>query len=479
MEKVAWSLILSTFVVLGRVPPTLAQHEAHHPTASSERSTNMGSGHALAPGDLKTDPIGVLMRRMALQGSGTSLQPESSPMWMWMRDSGPWLWRIHGQALLSWNGATGPRGYGEVSLPNWAMIMGSRVLGPGILDLRAMASLDPLTTPPGGTPQLFQTGETFRGLPLIDRQHPHDLFMELAGLYTLPLATGTSLFLYGGPVGEPALGPNAYMHRASAADNAMVPISHHLQDSTHITMGVLSAGLQWNRWQLEGSWFRGREPDENRWDLDLGALDSYSGRLSYAPSPNWTMQVSSGYLSNPEALKPGDLIRSTASLHYNRPLSFGNWANALVWGQNRKLAERPPEITNSLLLESSLDWAERNHAYGRYELVDKEGLVAGVPGETEVIHRLHAFTIGAIRDLSLEPVVIGVGADITLYAKPTDLDPVYGSAPISYRAFIRVRPPLMRHRTHQAVHEGRHPPVQRRSPGFPVDPAALRMHRES
>lgn len=439
---------LTAFALLGSPMAASAQHE--HSSAPSMAAPPMPSALTLSPRDLETDPMGTLMRRMAIQGSGTSLQPESSPMWMWMRQADPWLWRIHGNAMLAWNGATGPRGYSEPSLPNWWMLMGSRVmqlgfLGLGIVDLRLMSSLDPFTTPPGGTPQLFQTGETFGGVPLVDRQHPHDLFMELAGQVTLPLAIGPSIFLYGGPVGEPALGPNAYMHRASAADNAMAPLSHHLQDSTHIAMGVVTAGLQWNVWQLEGSWFRGREPDEIRTNIDFGPLDSASARLSYAPHRNVTMQVSSGYLTNPEAREPGDLIRSTASLHYNRPLSFGNWASALVWGQNRKLGENPPRVDTSVLIESTVDWSERNHLYGRYERVDKEGLVAGVPGEHGPVYGIHAFTLGAIRDLRLEPVVLGIGGDLTLYAQPVALESVYGAPPVSARVFVRIRPPLMTH----------------------------------
>jgi hypothetical protein len=309
-----------------------------------------------------------------------------------------------------------------------------------------MGSLDPFMTPPGGTAQLFQTGETFGGVPLVDRQHPHDMFMELAGQYTRPLAPGTALYLYGGPVGEPALGPNAYMHRASAADNAMAPLSHHLQDSTHIAMGVLTAGVQWRRWQLEGSWFRGKEPDENRTNIDFGPLDSYSGRLSFAPTRNWIMQISSGYLTHPEEREPGDLIRSTASLHYNRPLPFGNWASALVWGQNQSLVESPPPVKTGLLLESALDWAEQNHLYGRYERVDKEGLVVGIPGEIGPISRIHALTLGVIRDLNQEPAVIGIGGDVTLYRLPRELDAAYGTMPLSFRVFVRIRPPRVSHR---------------------------------
>jgi hypothetical protein len=317
--------------------------------------------------DIQADPMGTLMRRMNQQGSGTSLQPDSSPMSMWQRED--WVWNFHGNTILSWNGATGPRGYGEASLANWWMAMGSRVLGLGIMDLRFMGSLEPATTPRGGTPQLFQTGETFGGKPLIDRQHPHDLFMELAGRYSIPWGNAT-LFLYGGPVGEPALGPNAYMHRSSAADNALAPLSHHIQDSTHISMGVLTGGVQWGRCQVESSLFRGREPDENRWNLDLGPLDSYSGRVSFTPSEDWAMQVSSGFLRQPEASEKGDLIRTTASIHYNHLVRGLNWANSLIWGRNLPLDSSQSPQTG-WLFETSWDANRWERLYGRLEIVDK------------------------------------------------------------------------------------------------------------
>lgn len=410
-----------------------AQHEGH-----GGRPSGVGLSH----GEQRADPTGVLMRRMRLQGSGTSLQPASSPMWARHGMSGDWAWSWHGNALGSWNGATGPRGYGEASLTNWGMAMGSRMWGPGILQLKAMASLDFLTTPPGGTPQLFQTGETYGGRPLIDRQHPHELFMELAARYDLAVSDRLSLFAYGGPVGEPALGPNTYMHRVSAADNGIAPLAHHLQDSTHIVMGVVTAGAQLDRWQLEGSIFRGREPDERRWAIELGALDSYSARLSYAPSADWVLQVSSGYLTQPETLVAGDAVRSTASLHYNRPFGWGNWATSLVWGQNREFAHAPPLLSNGYLLESAVE-IDRDQVYGRFEAVDKIGLLQNLPGQEhdESRHRIHALTIGAARGFGLGGLDLALGGDLTLHAQPAPLVSYYGASPVAYRVYVRLRPP--------------------------------------
>lgn len=401
-------------------------------------------GITLSPRAMKADPMGTLMRHMSLQGSGTSLQLASSPVWgqHWM--AGHWVWSWHGNAIGSWNGATGPRGYGEPSFTNWAMAMGSRVLGPGVLTLKTMGSFDFLTTPPGGTPQLFQTGETYGGRALIDRQHPHDLFMELALRYSLPITERFSLFAYGGPVGEPALGPNTYMHRVSAADNGMAPLGHHLQDSTHIAMGVLTAGAQYDRWQFEGSIFRGREPDEKRWDIEWGPLDSYSARLSYAPTPHWVMQVSSGFLRQPEALEPGDAVRSSVSIHHNRPLGWGNWSTSLVWGQNREFVYAPTLIRNGYLLESALNVGE-HQVYGRFESVDKTGLLRNVPGLAgdESVHRINALTLGGFRGFGIPGMDLGMGGDATLYAKPADLSAYYGEVPLAFRVYVRLRPPLM------------------------------------
>lgn len=428
-------LLLALLIVL---PGTAwAQHE-HHDTP---KSTQAGLGFSAE--EIQNDPQGILMNRMGQQGSGTTLQPLSTSMGMWSWEHSGWHWMLHGNALLSLNAATGLRGYASPSLANWWMVMGSRVMGPGIADLRFMGSLEPATTPSGGTPQLFQTGETFGGRPLIDRQHPHDLFMEISGRFSIPWQD-TTLFLYGGPVGEPALGPNAYMHRDSAADNALAPLAHHIQDSTHISMGVLTGGIQWKNWQAEGSVFRGREPDENRWNLDLGPLDSFSGRISFVPSDNWVMQVSSGFLHNPEPGEDTDLIRTTASIHFNHLLQGKSLATSLIWGHNAPLAASELPQTG-WLLESAWRATHRDTLYGRLELVDKLGLLANVPGQETTVPsaRVFALTLGGIHDFS--SLTFGLGGDVTLYSNPPELTPFYGENLLAARIFLRLRPPLESH----------------------------------
>jgi len=200
------------------------------------------------------------------------------------------------------------------------MPMAFRKVGPGTLQLRAMFSFEPFTFPPGGSPLLFQTGETYKGQGLIDRQHPHDLFMELSAQYTVPIGDRATWFAYLGYPGEPALGP-AFMHRASASENASAPLSHHLQDSTHISFGVFTSGFTYRWFKVEGSVFNGREPGENRYNFEAHPWNSRSARLSFAPNSDWSMQVSHGLLRDPEALEPGDVRRTTASVSYNEALA--------------------------------------------------------------------------------------------------------------------------------------------------------------
>lgn len=385
-----------------------------------------------------------LMQRARTLGSGTSLLPAASPMRMWAWRTSDWLWMAHGDLVGGFNQQGGPRGASAWAAENWAMLMGTRPLGPGLVDLRAMASLEAFTLPPGGTPQLFQTGESYQGRPLLDRQHPHDVAMELSGRYTWTPRASTSLFGYAALAGEPALGPTAFMHRPSAADDHWPPLAHHLQDSTHVTYGVLTAGLRQGPFQLEGSLFNGREPDENRVGFDLGALDSWSARLSWVPSPNWTAQVSHGRLKDPELLTPGDVERTTASAQHVMAFPGGFFSNALIWGQNREHHDGLV-VLQSYGAESQLDWAWRNHVYGRLELVDKAGL-ALTGGHDHDVHRVTALTLGGIRDIDASDAFdLGLGADATVYSLDAETRAVYGDNPFSFRVYLRLRPPTMAH----------------------------------
>lgn len=347
----------------------------------------------------------------------------------------------HGQLFLTYNQQGGPRGAGKLEAENWLMTMEERSFGRFHLTLRQMFSAEPLTTPHPGFPELFQTGETYHGAPLVDHQHPHDVFGELAAKLDVRLNDSLSWFVYGGPAGEPALGPVAFLHRPSAQENPAAPLGHHLQDSTHISYGVVTSGVKLGEaLQLEASAFNGREPDERRYNFDMAALDSWSARATLAIHPGFTGSYSYGHLVHPEALEPGDIDRQSASLIYNHRLELGYWATSLIWGRNHKRDEG--RNRNSYLLESTLNFAQKNYAYTRIELVDKDELFVG-PQEN---YRIAAFTFGGVRDLVHSGHgQVGLGADVTFYSKPAALDPAYGNNPVSFHVFLRLRPGAMDH----------------------------------
>jgi hypothetical protein len=378
-------------------------------------------------------------------GSGTGWQPASVPAheWMWMRDG--WELMAHGVVFAGYNQQGGPRGEGKAESVNWGMLMEQHKLGAGTILFRQMFSAESLTSPHPGFPELFQTGETYHGEQLVDHQHPHNLFAELAMLYTLPLTKKLSWEFYGGPSAEPALGPVAYLHRASASELPLAPLGHHLQDSTHTSFGVLTTGFVIDRVKLEASAFNGREPNEQRWSIQLAALDSWSARASVAPTRNWTAQYSIGRLEHPEALEPGSQWRQTASAEYSRPAEWGDWTTSLVWGRVHKL----DTLTNlnSYLLESTVSFRERNYAFSRLELVDKDELFPAAL--VHPAYRIGAYTFGGVRDLIQDKAwQLGLGADVTFYSKPAALDAAYGSHPVSFQVFLRVRPARSAHHYH-------------------------------
>ena len=387
---------------------------------------------------------------MGRMGSGTSWQPASTQMNMLHRQAGDWLVMFHYNATIGVNGQGGPRGVTKFESANWFMPEAIRRAGKGTLDLRGMLSFEPFTFPPGGSPLLFQTGETYKGEPLIDRQHPHDLVMELSATYTMPLGEKGTWFTYFGYPGEPALGPVAFMHRASAGLNPSAPLSHHLQDSSHISFGVFTTGVTYRWFKLEGSVFNGREPDENRYNFEAHPWNSRSARLSFAPNSNWSMQVSHGFLRNPEALEPGDVRRTTASVSYNRAFGGGNWATSLIWGRNHESHDGEIFNLNGYVVESSVRFAERNSFYTRLELVDKNQLLResdrallGITNHHPSF-RIGAYTFGGARDLwTSEKITASLGADVTFYSKPSILNLIYGDHPTSYRVFINLRPGKM------------------------------------
>lgn len=415
-----------------RAQDDVHSHQQGHPATRVD--------HSQMPGMAQPQSVSFLPSPHA--GSGTGWQPASVPAHLWMTSLGNWDLMAHGSLFLTYNQQGGPRGAGKAESVNYLMLMEQHPLGSGIMLFREMFSAESLTSPHPGFPELFQTGETYHGKALVDHQHPHNVFAELAMLYTVPLSEKIQWEFYGGPAAEPALGPVTYLHRESASENPAAPLGHHLQDSTHTSFGVVTTGFIIDRFKLEASAFNGREPGEQRWKIQLAALDSWSFRVSAAPTRNWTAQYSYGRLEHPEALEAGSEYRQTASLEYNRPLATGNWATSGVWGRKRKLSDNT--VLNSYLLESTLNFLTRNYVYTRMELVDKDELFPELP--VHPAFRIGAYTFGGVRDFIHNNYgEVGLGADVTFYSKPAALNSVYGSNPVSFHVFLRLRPPLTHH----------------------------------
>lgn len=381
--------------------------------------------------------------------SGTGWQPAATTAIedMWMKSLRAWDVMAHGVIFTDYNQQGGPRGEGKAESENWLMLMEQHNLGHGSILFREMFSAESLTAPHPGFPELFQTGETYHGQALIDHQHPHNVFSELSFDYThpLPLAIKEKILweFYGAVAGDPALGPVAFMHRASAAELPMAPLSHHLQDSTHTSFGVLTTGLTIGGsnagFKIEGSVFNGREPDEKRYGIQFAPLDSWSARLSVAASKNWTAQYSYGRLEHPEALEPGSQRRQTASVEYVRSFTKGSWATSVIWGRVHKPFD--DHHLNSYLLETTANFMVRNYLFSRMELVDKDELFPNNPLLSS--YRIGAYTFGGDRDLIQSRVWhLALGADFTFYSKPSTLDSAYGKDPVSFQIFLRLRPTL-------------------------------------
>jgi hypothetical protein len=392
-------------------------------------------------------PFGIPMTRM---GSGTAWLPDASAMRAWHVMAGPWMLMVHGDAFLQYDHQGGPRGDDQVGSINWAMLMAMRQVAGGTLHLHGMASAEPLTIGKRGYPLLLQSGETFKGARLHDRQHPHDLFMELSALYERPITHRLGVLVYAAPVGEPAIGPVAYMHRPSALNDPFAPLAHHWTDATHITYGVLTAGLFARNVKLEGTLFNGREPDEDRYDIDFHALDSYGARLSVNPTPHWALSASYGYLKQPEALQPEENQRRLGAsvLHTVRVGREGEWASALIYGGNKHVTPDTGDSgrwEHSLIAESNLQLDGANSVFGRVEYVRKSAEELVIPGAGDQEFDIGTFSLGYVREFAAyRGATLGLGARGALNLVPRSLEGAYGSrAPVGLALFLRVRPALL------------------------------------
>lgn len=400
------------------------------PVAYAQMSMNMG-------GPVQTLRENVL-RHM---GSGTSLEPNAGAPPMVMRMSGEWMEMVHGQAAAVEQQQTGPRGHDKLFSVNWLMGMAQRDAGRGQWTFRAMFSLEPATVSGRYYPELFQQGETAFGKAIVDGQHPHNLFMELAGIYDLKLAKRTLATLYAAPVGDPALGPEAYPHRMSAESDPLAPLAHHLQDSTHIAYEVATGGLTWGRVRIEASGFHGREPDENRWHIEVGAVDSWSSRITTSLAPGLIAQYSLGHLHSPEALHPGeDVLRQTASAGFHHAWKESNVDATAAWGRNHTMGSNVN--ANGYLLEGEFRFRARQSVWSRIENDDRttDLLGANAPAEETVVGRVQAYTGGyAHRIFGNDWSAVELGGQVTGYETPSRLVAQYGQHPLGMAGVLHWR----------------------------------------
>ena len=409
-----------------------------------------------------TAPTTLIDSILQHTSSGTTIEPASTPMTMLMRQSKSWTLMLHGSAFVAdiQQHAASERGSDKLFSTNWIMPMAQRRFGAGELTLRAMLSLEPATVTRRFYPELFQQGETAYGRAIVDGQHPHDFVMELAALYDVRLAEHALLSFYAAPVGDPAIGPTAYPHRNSASEDPIAALGHHQQDSTHIAFNVLTAGLTYKTLRLEASGFHGAEPTEARWHFQPSpnglAVDSYSGRVTWAPTANIAAQYSIAHLTGPESLVPrDDETRQTASVMISHPIgahrdtksmpgmsmtapAIGNWSTTILWGQAKALPSNV--VGNSYLVESLLA-LRRNSLWTRVEVAERTSdLLNPVPPVEVAVGHVQAYTLGYDRDFRIAPHLRAApGAQFTLYRAPDSLAAIYGRTPFGAVGFIRLR----------------------------------------
>ena len=440
---------LFVLAIAGSIAYHASAQEHHHET--TDTATRTTEQDAMMQDGMLMSHAYSLNLPMNRNGSGTGWLPDNSPMYMYAKANAKSNWMIHGNIFLRYNKqdvfGKGSRGTdGGFDAPNWFMGMYNRRIGTrGLFNATAMISFDPLTTGDNGYPLLFQTGETYNGERLIDRQHPHDLISGLSAAYTHMLNENMDITLYAGYPGEPALGPVAFMHRISSLNNPNAPLGHHWQDATHIVFGVGTLGIRYKKFKLEGSIFNGREPDEERYSFDDARFDSYSYRVSFAPTEHWALQFSQGFLREPEVLEPGvDQVRTTASIIRSTSLRTLNWSHTLAWGMNTKSEHAHHEY--SILYETNVQF-NRQALYARYEFIKKSAEELAIPStHGDDLFNINAFTLGYNHNISPPaPVDILLGVQATLNFPGAGLKSTYGTLPVGGQVYLQIRPRRHQH----------------------------------
>ncbi|MEY3704626.1 MAG: hypothetical protein RLZZ561_2246 [Pseudomonadota bacterium] len=424
MTKILRAALMSATMMAA---PALAQ------STNTPHMDHSHMGHEMSSPDMA--PMKHSSAAAFAEGSGTARLPSNEGAMHGLHiPARDWMVMAHGAVSTQYTNHDGPRGDDKIYATSMAMLSASKEKEWGRIQLRSMFSLEPLMSN-RGYPNLFASGETAGGEPLVDRQHPHDLFMELAGRVDFNLGKKSGVFLYGGPVGEPALGPSAFMHRGSSAYNPEPPITHHWFDSTHITYGVATAGFFSSKMQLETSLFTGQEPDERRWNIEKPRFDSWSVRATLTPSPQWALQVSHGQLKQPEATHADeDERRTTASVHY----ANGKGLSAMLAFAAKDRV--PGDTLTAWIAEANWDLDRHNTLFGRFENVRNDELF---PDHDAPLHdlpfRVSKFQAGYAYRMPLTgPFELALGGSGSAYVKPAALDAAYGKNPWGYTLFMRL-----------------------------------------
>jgi hypothetical protein len=454
------SIKLATLLTIVLLQSALLQAQHNHTDhrADTTRQKNTGDQHnhhamVQSADSVQRPPMTNSFSRnlpMNRNGSGTGWLPDAAPMYGYMVHSKKWMYMFHGNIVLRYNqqdvAEKGTRGDTKLDAPNWFMTMGQRAIGKkGLFHFNTMFSLDALFGG-DGYPMLFQTGESYKGRPLVDRQHPHDFFSELSVAYTQSFTKDFDAFVYFGFPGEPALGPVAFMHRPSSQNIPNATLGHHWSDATHITFGVGTVGFRYKIFKLDGSLFTGREPNEFRYDFDKPRFDSYAYRLTVNPTKSISLQASRGFIKSPEALHAEENVqRTTASINHALPLRGENkfLTSAFVWGHNNS-GDHHKE--NSFTVESNLQ-LDRLALYGRYESVEKTAreLVLEDNFDHDIKFNLNAITVGLNYSVLRQAKTnFSLGVQGTFYSTPLSLQPIYGKNPVSAEVYLRVSPTLMK-----------------------------------
>jgi hypothetical protein len=439
-------IFVLSFLILG---VTYAQHDHHHHTDSTKKDTSKNHMHQM---NHDSTDMGSMTHAYSVNlsmfrnGSGTAWGPDAAPMYGYMILAKKWMFMVHGNVFARFNyqdfTGRGSRGGYQFDAPNWFMFMGQRKFGKRhLFHFNTMFSLDAIFAQGRGYPLLFQSGEAYNGVPIVDRQHPHDLFSELSVSYAFAITKKMDVFVYLGYPGEPALGPVAFMHRPSALYNPDAPLSHHWVDATHVSFGVGTIGFRYQNLKLEASIFNGREPNQERFGFDAPRFNSWSVRLSYNPIKQLAFQVSHGFLKSPESLEPNvDVNRTTASGQFSFPFSHDHMLNGIIlWGMNIKTGENPE---HAFLAEASWSW-KRLVVHSRYEFVQKSthelNLDEGT--YTHTVFPVNALTIGGAYDiLRVFKTSLAAGAQFTAYFADKRLDSLYGINPMAIEIFLRIYP---------------------------------------